>query len=147
MIGILAIVLFSFSMSPAQQIKDEANIMALEKQAWDAFAKGDGKFYETLMADEAIYVGDYGFSTKAQIVKDISSKPCEVKSYSFSNFKVTMLNTDTALVTYESTQDSSCGGQKVPSKVYNSSMYVKRKGKWQAIFHQETTAAEPAPAK
>src|SRR6185369_17598539 len=93
-------VLISFVAISAQQTKDEADIMTLEKQAWDAFGKGDGKFYEALLADEAIYVGDYGFSSKAQVVKDISSKPCVLKSYSFSNFKVTMPDKNTALATY-----------------------------------------------
>src|SRR5215204_4533249 len=114
----------------AAQTGDEANFMALERQAWDAFGKGDGKFFETFLVDEATVVGDYGASSKAESIKGISTKPCELKSYSFSNFKVIMLEKNTALATYEATQDAACAGQKSPSKVFGSTVYVKRKGKW-----------------
>lgn len=118
----------------------EKTLMTMEKQAWDAFGKGDGKFFETFLADDALILDDKGFTSKAQTVKDVSAKPCVIKSYSFSNFKVTMLNPTTALATYEATQDATCGTQAMPAKVFASSIYVKRKGKWQAAFHQETPA-------
>ena len=124
------------------QTKDEAGFMTLEKQAWDAFGKGDGKFFETFLVDESMVVTNGGFSSKAQTVKDIGSKPCEVKSYSFSNFKVLMIDQNTALTTYEATQDATCGGQKSPSKVLASTIFVKRKGKWLGLFHQESPAAQ-----
>ena len=137
-IAVVAFVLISLVSASAQQTKDEANFMAMERQAWDAFGKGDGKFFETFLTDEALVGGDTGFSTKADSVKGISTKPCELKSYEFSNFKVMMIDKNTALATYNATQDATCGGEKSPGRVIGSSVYVKRKGKWQGIFHQET---------
>jgi hypothetical protein len=138
-IAVLALVLMSVA-AAAAQTKEETEFMAMEKQAWDAFGKGDGKFFETFLADDAVIGGDNGFSTKAESVKGISTKPCELKSYSFSNYKVVMIDKNTALATYEATQDATCGGQKAPAKVFGSSLFVKRKGKWLARFHQETAA-------
>jgi hypothetical protein len=146
-IAAFAFVLISFVAASAQTTM-ETTLMAMEKQAWDAFGKGDGKFFETFLTDDAILGSDYGFVSKAQSVKDISGKPCELKSYSFSNFKVMMLDKNTAIITYEAAQDATCGGQKAPNKVYASSVYVKRKGKWQGAYHQETAAAtESMPVK
>ena len=139
-IAAFAFVLISFAAASAQATM-ENTLMTMEKSAWDAFGKGDGKFFETFLTDDAILGSDYGFSTKAESVKDIGTKPCELKSYAFSNFKVTMLDKNTALVTYEATQDATCMGQKSPAKVYATSLYVKRKGKWQGAYHSETPAA------
>ena len=144
---ILGVVLVLISVAGvAAQTKDEANFMAMEKQAWDAFGKGDGKFFETFLADEGMVGTDAGFSSKAQTVKDISTKPCELKSYEFSNFKVTMIDKNTALATYRVLQDGVCAGQPMPKNVIASSIYVKRKGKWMAMFHQES-AVQPMPSK
>ena len=144
---ILGLVFVLLSMgAAAAQTKDEANFMAMERQAWDAFGKGDGKFFETFLVDEAMVGTDFGFSSKAQTIKDIGTKPCEVKSYTFSNFKVVMLDKNTALATYEATQDTTCAGQKAPDKVIASTVYVKRKGKWMGMFHQES-GVQPMPSK
>jgi len=134
---IMVLVLTSVVLATAQT-KDEAEFMAMEKQAWNAFSKGDGKFFETFLADEAMIVSGGGFSTRAQTVKDIGTKPCDLKSFEFSDFKVMMLDKNTALVTYKALQDGVCGGQPVPKNVLASSVYVKRKGKWLAIYHQES---------
>src|SRR2546423_2226875 len=110
----------------------EKTFMSMEKQAWDAFGKGDGKFFQDLMTADGVVVGSEGITSKAESVKMISAKPCDVKSYSFNNFKVTMLDPDAALVTYGATVDGTCGTDKLPAKVYASTVLVKRNGKWQA---------------
>lgn len=143
--AVLVLVLISTA-AAFSQTKDEANFMAMEKQAWEAFSKGDGKFFETFLVDEAIIGTDAGFSSKAQTVKDINSKPCDLKSFEFSDFKVVMLEKNTALITYKALQDGVCAGQPVPKNVIASSVYVKRKGKWLAVHHQES-AIQPMPGK
>lgn len=140
-IAIFAFVLLAAFAAQAQTAMEKA-LEAKEKSAWDAFGKGDGKFFETFLTANALIVGDMGMSSREQSVKDINTKPCDIKSYSFKNFKVTMLNPSTALVTYEAEQDTTCGGQPAPKRVYASSIYVKEKGKWVGAFHQETPAME-----
>ncbi|HEY0459178.1 MAG TPA: nuclear transport factor 2 family protein [Pyrinomonadaceae bacterium] len=139
-IAVLSLILLSF-IGAAAQTANEKMFSDMDKQAWDAFGKGDGKFFETFLSDDTVLGGDNGFGNKAQSVKDISTKPCEVKSFSLANYKVTMLNADTALATYEATQDTTCGGQKQPDKVFATSIFVKRKGKWLAAYHSEIAAA------
>lgn len=114
--------------------------MAMEKRAWDAFGKGEGKYFESSLTDDAQIIGDSGNMNKAAIVAMINTKPCTIKSYNLSNFKVTMLDSNTAIATYEAAEDGTCGGMALPAKVYGTSIYVKRKGKWQGVLHQETAA-------
>jgi len=57
---------------------------------------------------------------------------------------VVTLNQDAAILTFSATQDATCGGVAEPSPVRASTVYVKRAGKWQAAFHQETPAQQTA---
>ena len=110
----------------------------MERHAWDAFGRGDGKFFESFYSIDATQIDPNGIMTRKEAIAAISTKPCELKNYSINNFKVTMLNATTAFVTYNATQDATCGGQKVPDKLLASSVYVKRNGKWQGALHQES---------
>ena len=110
----------------------------MERQAWDAFGRGDGKFFEGFYSSDATQIDPNGIMTRKEAIAAISTKPCELKNYSINKFKVTMLSPSTAFVTYSATQDATCGGQKVPEKLVASSVYVKRNGKWQGALHQES---------
>ena len=115
-------------------------LIALEKQAWEAWKTRDGKFVEGFVLEEGINVGDSGVQRKAAVVKDISSSNCEVRSYSLENFDVVMLDANTAILTFKANQDATCGGKAVPAAVWASTVFVKRGGKWLIAFHQETPA-------
>ncbi len=119
----------------------EARLIALEKQSWEEWKNKNGGFFQTLLTDEAVNVGVGGLSNKSQIVKSTSSD-CEVKSFSVDNFKVVMLDKNVALLTYAAIQDGICGGRTIPAKVFASSVYVKRGGKWLNAFYQETPPAQ-----
>jgi hypothetical protein len=119
---------------------------AKEKKAWEEFGKGDGKWFDKFLTKDAMLVSEWGINDKAQTVKDISSKPCEIKSFKFNNFKVISLNPTTAVAVYEAEQDATCMGQPAPKKVYASSVYTKVGNDWFGAFHQESTAMEmPMP--
>ncbi len=144
---IIAIFAFVFVAAGAAQAQTSlaATLEAREKAAWEAFGKGDGKFFEGFLTADSMLISDWGINDKASTVKDINMKPCELKSFKFNNFKAVSLNATTAIVTYEAEQDATCGGQPSPKKVYASSVYVKVKGKWLGAHHQESTAMEMPP--
>jgi hypothetical protein len=119
-------------------------LIKLEKQSWVAWQKHDARFYQGFLSDDHVEVGFAGPGDKANVVKGVESG-CTVKSYDTKGFKVSRLGPDTALVTYWASQDTLCGGQPVPSPVWASSLYVKRKGKWLNAVYQQS--AIPAPAK
>lgn len=118
---------------------DADKIIALEKQAWEAWKNKNGAFFQTFLADDAVMVGGEGIGNKADAVKGISSMPCEVRSYSLDNFKVTMLDKNTALLTYSAKQDYTCNGKPGAPSIWASSIFVKRGGKWLNVMHQEST--------
>src|SRR5882672_8416844 len=122
----------------------EAQIVALEKRAFEAWKNKDRQFFEDHMAEGGQYLDLNGVGGKAQYVKAIIDNNCTVSTYALDNTRVTMLSKDVALLTYRYSHDAVCGGSPEASPIWASTMYVKRGGKWLIAFHQEITAA---PAK
>ncbi len=144
MVLMIAIGVSSVAYGQTKMSKDnkvETQLIALEKQSWEEWKNKNGNFFQTLLTDEAVNVGVGGLSNKSQIVKSTSSD-CEIKSFSVDNFKVVMLDKNVALLTYAAIQDGVCGGRTIPAKVFASSVYVKRGGKWLNAFYQETPPAQ-----
>jgi hypothetical protein len=113
-------------------------LVAMEKQAWEAWKNKNGNYFQTFLSEDSIQVGADGVSNKSQMVKDISGSSCDVRSYSMDNFQVIMTDKKTAILTYKAMQDATCGGKTAPASVWATSMYVKRGDKWVSNFHQET---------
>ena len=116
----------------------QQTIINLEKQSWEAWKKRDGKFFQEFLSDDHVEMGASGPATKAQIVAFVGSPICEVKSYSVDNFKLTMLDANTAVLTYRADQDTTCNGKAVPAPAWTSSVYVKRGGRWLNALYQQT---------
>ncbi len=114
----------------------ESQIIALEKAAWNAWKNKDSSWFQKNLADDALSVNSGGVFDKAQIIKGYSE--CDVKSYSLDDFKFRMLDKNVALITFTGNQNAVCGGEKNPTSVRVTSIYVKRDGKWLNSFYMET---------
>ncbi len=120
----------------------EAQVVALEKRAFEAWKNKDRKFFEEHMSAAGQYLDADGVGGKPQYVKAIIDNNCTVSSYSLDKTKVTMLSKDVALLTYRYANDVVCGGNREPSPLWASTVYVKRGDKWLIAFHQEIPAAK-----
>ena len=126
------------AMSKAQILK---KLSASETKLWEAFKNKDPKPFKTTLAPDAFALDENGVETKDNTVKMIASMPCEIKSYTLSDWKLTMINSTTALLTYKGKADGTRAGQAVPT-VWCSTVYVNRGGKWLALFHQESATKQ-----
>lgn len=120
----------------------EAEIVALERRAFEAWKNKDKKFFEDNLAEDGQYLAADGVGAKAQYVQAIAGNSCKVTTYSLDNTKVTMLNKDAALLTYRYTHDAVCGETPEASPLWASTIYVRRGGRWLIAFHQEIPAAK-----
>ncbi len=128
----------AFGQTPtSKDSKVEAQIIALEKAGWEAWKNKNAAWFQTNLADEALQVGGAGVLNKSQIVKTAGTD-CEVKSFSLDDFKFLMLDKNSALIAFTGKQDGVCGGNTIPAKVYSTSVYVKRGGKWLNALYTET---------
>ena len=124
----------------------EQNIFQIEKTLWEAWKNHNAQPFQQNMSQNAVDVSPSGVKTgQQQVVQDLTSGNCQVNSYSLSDQKFTWYDPNTVLLTYRADQDATCGGNKLPSSVYASSLWVNQGGKWQAAFHQETAASQMQP--
>ncbi len=118
----------------------QGHLIATEKKLWEAWKNKDVKAFKVALSADSLMISETGVEGKDAIVKAIGSSDCEVKSYELSDFKVTMIDSDAALLTYKGTQDATCAGTASPAAIWAGSLYVRRGGKWYAATHQETPA-------
>lgn len=138
---LIAYLLSGFALaSPAMaaDLKDE--LMAMEKTAWTAYAARDGQAFRDLVAEDAVQaVGGVSVTVgRDKIMAGVSSNSCETKSFEFHDARVRQLTPEFAVISYTATQDVTCGGQKLPAKVYVTNIYAKQGGKWRSLSYQET---------
>jgi hypothetical protein len=99
-------------------------------QLWDAWKNKDAKPFEMHLASDGVMVGEEGIGSKNDVVKMMANMPCEVKSFTLTDWKLSRINANTALLTYKGAADGTCMGTAIPT--------TWSKGTWQALFHQET---------
>ena len=114
-----------------------SRIIATEKKLWEAWKNKDAKPFKANLSADSVMIGDSGVAGKNDAIKDLTSAPCEVKSYTLSDFKVTFLSAGTVLLTYKGATEGTCAGTAIPT-AWSSSVYVNRGGRWLVASHQET---------
>ena len=122
-------------------------LLALEKQANEAYSKGDSKFFETFLSDKFMMTGMKGKPMgKADMVKMIADVKCDVKSFDISEPQMAKIDNDTYVIVAKTTWDGTCteGGKsmKIPSPNRTASVYVRSGEKWLGAWHGETMIPE-----
>src|SRR6266481_1250619 len=124
-------------------------LMALDKQANEAYVKGDSKFFEGMLSDKfVILTGGGQRMDKAATVKMIAGVKCDIKSMDLTEPALSMIDRDTYALSYKATWDGTCNGpdgkpMKVPSPIRSASIWVRSGDKWQAVFHGENLIVDP----
>jgi hypothetical protein len=126
----------------------EADMIAKEKAAWDAFRRKDADAFKKMLAPEYVEIHDGGVEDTAAVVNDM--KDVELTDVTFADWKMTTIDKDLLLLTYTTTQKGTYKGQAFPEGPYrNAAAWVNRNGEWLAIYFHETrtsTAPPPPPA-
>ena len=127
-------------------------LMALDKQANEAYSKGDSTFFEERLSDKfVILTNDGQRMDKATTVKMIAGVKCDIKSMDLTEPAMSMIDADTYALSYKATWDGTCDGpdgkpMKVPSPIRSASIWIRSGDKWQAVFHGENLIVDPNAA-
>src|SRR6266851_3088562 len=118
-------------------------LMAREKQANDAYVKGDSKFFEGMLSDKFVILTGGG-----QRMDKAASVKCDIKSMDLTEPAMSMIDADTYALSYKATWDGTCNDpdgkpMKVPSPIRSASIWVRSGDKWQAVFHGENLIVDP----
>ena len=123
-------------------------LLTLEKQANEAYIKGDGKFFDGFLSDKFSMAGMKGkHMDKASTVKMIGGVKCDIKTWNLTEPQMSRIDNDTYAMSYKATWDGSCTfngkTEKVPSPMRAASVFVRNGDKWLGAWHGETMIVEP----
>ncbi|WP_347260013.1 nuclear transport factor 2 family protein [Rudaea sp.] len=124
-------------------------LLALEKQAHEAYIRGDGKFFENLLSDKWVAQQGGIRRSKADAVKGISGVRCEVgPGWALSEPRMLKIDKDAYVLSYESNLRGSCTEngktEKLPDRARAATVWVRNGDRWQAVFHGENPIIDPS---
>lgn len=126
-------------------------LIAFDKQANEAYIKGDGKFFEGMLSDKFVMSAGGQRMDKAGVVKMINGVKCDIKEgWTLDDPKMAKIDNDTYVLTYTSNMQGSCTAdghtEKMDKPVRSASVWIRNGDKWQAVFHGDNTIIDPKAA-
>jgi hypothetical protein len=123
----------------------DRDILALEREYWDSMITKDPEVVTRLTADESIIVGAQGVGivTKKQIGSMVQSDGWKLKRYSFGDVKFNALDERTAVIAYSVKEDLEVEGKPLTLEANDSSVWIRREGKWVCAMHTEALKGDP----
>ena len=128
---------------PVAAAPTTAALLDMEKKAFDAWAKKDGKHFEGLLADNFVSYDRGKRMSKADEIKMINESKCEIKSHTVSDEKMIPVGPDAAVLVSKATVDGTCDGEKIPAAMTSATLFVRSGDTWKAAYHGQTAVIDP----
>jgi hypothetical protein len=108
-----------------------------EDAVWRAAKNRDMTAFRELVAADARMVFPSGVMTRQQYINAAGERI--ISSYTIADFDAFLMAPDVVITTYKATVSGVFGGRAVPpTTIREASVWVKRTGKWVAVWNQET---------
>jgi hypothetical protein len=114
----------------ARAADDTDALIALDKQWGESVVKGDTTVSAKLLADKVVSVTESGVTGKQRTLADMKAAPAGT-SYEPTDYKVTFINPDTAIMTHST---------KGADAHYSLHVWSRKGGTWQVIATSTTPA-------
>jgi ketosteroid isomerase-like protein len=109
-----------------------------EKQTWALIQQKDLEQFATYLAEDFYDIFPDGEErSKSELLEFLGN--AELKEYELTDFRVTMLNSDAAIVTYIVDARATIGGKEISMHNAVTSGWAKREGRWLNV----SAVAEP----
>ncbi len=115
----------------AKAADDTDALIALDKQWGESVVKGDTKMEAKLLSEKVVSVSEKGVRGKEAELADTKRAPAGTR-YEPTDYKVTFINPDTAIMTH---------GTKGADAHYSLHVWSRQGGTWQVIATSTTPAA------
>lgn len=128
-----------------------SELLALDRQATEAFDRGDGKFFRHLLSDNLAMQQHGSRIGKRALIEMIDGHKCTIKAGpSFTGARMLKIDDDVYVLSYVSDIQGICtaDGKSVPlpSPVRAATVWVRTGNAWQVAFHGENLiVASSAP--
>jgi len=121
---------------------DKDAMMAKEKAAWQAFKDKKPDDFKKIVSENMVAVYAEGMSDMQKELADMQK--WDMKSFAISDYKATSYGPDTVISTYKVAVEGTYDGKDQSGNYNAASVWQKKKGEWQAIFHTDMKEAEAA---
>jgi len=121
---------------------DKDAMMAKEKAAWQAFKDKKPDDFKKIVSANMVAVYAEGMSDMQKELADMQK--WDMKSFAISDYKATSYGPDTVISTYKVAVEGTYDGKDQSGNYNAASVWEKKKGEWQAIFHTDMKEAEAA---
>ena len=130
-------------MEQQEALKEE--LLALETSYWNAIKQKDARVAVNLSDDPCIVVGAQGVG---EIDRNTMKKMMEGAEYALQGFSLKdvhfrRLSNDVVALAYKVSEDLTVKGEKIKLEAFDSSVWIKRDGKWVCVMHTESPAGDP----
>ena len=127
---ITAAALLAMTGAVAHAADDTNTLIALDKQWGESGVKGDTSAVAKLLAEKVVSVSQSGVRGKQAELADTKAEPAGTR-YEPTDYKVTFINPDTAIMTH---------GTKGTDAHYSLHVWSRKGGTWQVIATSSTPA-------
>jgi len=123
-------------------------LMAIEKQANEAWSKGDSRFFDGLLSEKFVAREAERRLDKAAVLKMIADAKCDIKTSNLDEPWLAKVNADMYVLSYRGTYEGTCPGPdgksiKIASPSRVATVWIRSGDKWQAAFHGENPIVDP----
>ena len=116
----------------------QAMLERREKQGWEAFKNKDRDGFSAIATDDYTAVIADGNGERDLNGTLDSMKEITINSYTLSDFKLTSMGANAALLRYKASASYTIGTQPISGKLAVSDIWVKRGSQWKSLRYQET---------
>lgn len=125
----------------------DQEILALEKQYWDAMKSKDSTTAKRLSDDPSVLVNSQGIAEidRETLAGMVKGAPYQLREYSIDDreVRVRSLTDDVVVIAYKVHEDLVVEGKPTTMEAFETSVWVHRDGKWVCALHTETLPGDP----
>jgi len=120
-------------------------LVRLEKRYWLALQDRDKETAVSLSDDPCLVVGAQGVGEidNRAMGEMVEGASYDLDHFEFDNVTVRPLTDDVAIVAYKVSEELVVDGKPVNLQAYDSSVWIRRAGKWLCSLHTESIAGDP----
>jgi hypothetical protein len=125
----------------------DTELLALEKQYWDAIKNKDGSAATRLSDDQCIVVGPHGIGEidRTALAGMVERAPYQLSKYRVEDrdVHVRAVSDNVAVIAYKVDEELIVDGKPMAMQAFDSSVWVRRDGRWVCALHTEAVAGDP----
>lgn len=122
-----------------------SELIALERQYWQAIQDGDFDKISELTDEHCIVTGAQGLAQvdRPTLERMLVNAPWILHSFELSDERALMLNDDVGVLAYKVRERLTVEGKPLTLEANDSSTWVRRDGRWLCALHTEAIAGDP----